>query len=500
MIINRAIVSTDNNPFYYDFWPLVAKAWRNMGIEPTVAVVGGLNLNHPSGTVIKVPQIEGISCGFISQVIRFIIPCMFPEEVSVIGDIDMIPLNKDYFTKNIAQYDEDDIVIFSSDAYPTELRYPMCYIAAKGKYFREIIGLKNTDQDTVENFIKDLHALNLKWDTDELFFAGQLHKSALLSKTVFLKRGWSPMAKNRIDRSHWKYSKLGLFFNKYIDVHCLRPMENHLRQLKNIVEYVDNGSDGSKYFSYITKKPARKLVNSLKLLKQNYIDQDLFGIKEKKTQGAEKNKIIAFSLFGNDARYTRGIKKIYQLYNSLLPDWKCRVYVAKDVDPKHIDSMIGLGFEVIIMNKSGIDARYTTWRFLAMEDGADAVIFRDLDSLPTLREKIMVEHWLASDKKFHIIRDHPNHHMLIMAGMCGIKRNDIRIKAVTKKYLLTNNYGVDQVFLAKMIYPLIKNDVMVHDVYPRFPDEDAIIIPFTAGEGFIGEVYTGEVIILDKNP
>jgi hypothetical protein len=43
-----------------------------------------------------------------------------------------------------------------------------------------------------------------------------------------------------------------------------------------------------------------------------------------------------------------------------------------------------------------------------------------------------------------------------------------------------------------MIYPLIKNDVMVHDVYARFPDEDAIIVPFTGGEGFIGEVYTGD--------
>ncbi|WP_295676188.1 hypothetical protein, partial [uncultured Mucilaginibacter sp.] len=495
----RAIVSTDNNPFYYDFWPLVAKAWRNIGIEPTVAVVGNLNLNHPSGTIIKVPQIEGISSGFISQVIRFIIPCLFPEEVSVIGDIDMIPLNKDYFTKNIAQYNEDDVVIFSSDAYTTELRYPMCYIAAKGKYFREIIGLQDTGEATIESFIKDLYALDKKWDTDELFFAEQLHKSALLSKTVFLKRGWSPMAKNRIDRSHWKYSKLGLFFNKYIDVHCLRPMENHLKQLNNIVEYVDHGSEGKNYFSYIQKKPAKAFANRLKLLKQNHFDKDLYAIAETINVTSPAKNMIAFSLFGNDALYTANIEKVVKSYHELLPGWKCRVYVAKDVDAKHIDLLSSNGCEVMIMEKTGVDARYTTWRFLAVEAGAEAVIIRDLDSVPTQREKIMIEEWLAADKDFHIIRDHMHHNALVMAGMWGIKKNDISIKKETRTHLLTNTYGVDQVFLEKVIYPRFKNNVLVHDRFPRFPDEDAIIIPFTAEEGFIGEVYRGEVAILNEN-
>lgn len=463
-----------------------------MGIEPTVAVVGNLNLNHPSGTIIKVPQIEGISSGFISQVIRFIIPCLFPDEVSVIGDIDMIPLSKDYFTKNIAQYSNDAVLIFSSDAYTTELRYPMCYIAAKGKYFQEIIGLKDTDEATVERFIKDLHALGKKWDTDELFFAEQLHKSALLSRTVFLQRGWNPMAKNRIDRSHWKYSKFGLFFNKYIDVHCLRPMEHHLNELKNIVDYVGLGSEGKKYFLYLQKKPAKALIDRLKLLKQNYFDKDLYAIAAKKNSTGPAKNIIAFSLFGNDAVYTANMEKVIKTYNELLPGWKCRVYVAKDIDANYIKLLTGNGCEVVIMENAGVDARYTTWRFLAIEEGAEAVIIRDLDSMPTLREKIMIEQWLASDKDFHIIRDHIHHNALVMAGMWGIKKSTISIKKETRKHLLTNNYGVDQVFLEKVIYPRFKNSVMVHDSFPRFPDEDALIIPFTPGEGFIGEVYAGD--------
>jgi len=460
-----------------------------MNFEPTVAVIGDLNLNHSCGTIVKTPLIDGISSGFIAQVIRFIIPCLFPEEVSIIGDIDMIPLKKDYFTKNIENYDNDSILIFSSDAYPTELRYPMCYIAAKGKYFQEIIGLKNTDPVTVESFIRDLYALDKKWHTDELFFAEQLHRSPLLKKTIFLNRGWNPMAKNRIDRSSWKYSKPGLFFNKYIDVHCLRPMDLHLKQLKNIIEYVDHGSEGRKYFNYLLKKPVRQLVNYLKLLKQNYIDKDMYSISETKNLNQSTNKIIAFSLFGNDPRYTANIEQVIHCYNQLFCDWKCRIYAAKDVDAKYIELLTALGCEIIIMEKTGIDARYTNWRFLAIEEGAEAVIIRDLDSLPTKREKIMIGQWLASDKKFHIIRDHVNHNSFVMAGMWGIKKNDIDIKKETKKHLMTNNYGIDQIFLGKVIYPLIKNDVMVHDSFPRFPDEIPIVIPFDEDEGFIGEVY-----------
>jgi hypothetical protein len=495
LIINRAIVSTDNNPLYYEFWPLVAKAWRNMGFEPTAAVIGDLNLNHSCGTIIKVPLIDGISSGFIAQVIRFIIPCMFPEEVSLIGDIDMVPLSIEYFTKNISQYDNEDIIIFSSDAYPAELRYPMCYIAAKGKHFQEIIGLKNTDPATIESFIKGLYALGKNWDTDELFFAEQLQRSSLFKKAILLNRGWNPMAKNRVDRSHWKYSRFGLFFNRYIDAHCLRPMDKHIKELKNIIEYVDHGSNGRKYFKHLQKKPARQLADHLKLLKQNYIDKDLFEVADKQNLNASKNKIIAFSLYGNDARYTENIATVIRSYQELLPDWKCRIYTAKDVEKKYTRLLTDLGCEIFGMAKTGIDARYTNWRFLAIEENADAVIIRDLDSLPTSREKVMIEQWLASDKKFHIIRDHINHNALIMAGMWGIKKNNVSIKKLTRKHLMTNNYGVDQLFLQNTIYPLFKNDVMVHDSFPRFPDEDPIIIPFTPGEGFIGEVYVNDAVL-----
>jgi hypothetical protein len=494
LIIQRAIVSTDANPFYYDFWPLAAKAWGNFKIAPVAAVVGDLNLNYEHGLVIKVPLIDNIPVGFIAQVIRFIIPCLFPDEVSVIGDIDMIPLNKAYFTQQVSPYDEDSIIIFSADAYKDQVRYPMCYIAAKGKYFQQIIGLKDTHWSTIKEFIEHLYALGLEWDTDELFFAKQLHQSPLLKKAVFLTRGgWAPAARNRIDRVKWYYSKLGLLTNQYIDAHCVRPLNTNLSKLKNLIAFVESGSDHKAFFRQSFKKPIKTAYLTFKHLKQILFDQDLYKILKTIPAKTVKTKIIAFSLYGNDPRYIENIVQTLASYNEWLPDWQHRLYVGSDVNNKTIQLLLDNRCEVIVMKRSGIDARYMNWRFLAMEDKVkEAIIIRDVDSFCTYREKLMVDEWLRSDKKFHIIRDHVNHTGRIMGGLWGIKKGliDINIKKETKKLLMINQYGMDMAFLNKVIYPLVKHDAIVHDSFPRFPDEEPIVIPLDINGGFIGEINT----------
>ncbi|MBB6110908.1 hypothetical protein SAMN05421821_10977 [Mucilaginibacter lappiensis] len=502
MIIQKAIVSTDANPFYYDFWPLTATAWSNFKIAPVVAVIGDLNLNYEHGLVIKVPLIDNIPTGFIAQVIRFIIPCLFPEEISVIGDIDMIPLSREYFTNQISQYDDDRIIIFSADAYKDQVRYPMCYIAAKGKFFQQIIGLKDTNWLTIKEFIESLYALGLHWETDELFFAKQLHESPLLKKTIFLTRGgWAPFARKRIDRGKWWYSKLGLFNNKYIDAHSIRPLNPNLSKLKNLINFVEAGSDHKAFFFQSFKNPVKAVYLAIKQLKQLLFDKDLYQVLKTIPAKAVKTKTIAFALYGNEPRYIENIDQTLASYNEWLPDWQCRLYIGSDVSAKTIQLLLDKQCEVIIMKRGGIDARYMNWRFLVIEDkNKDAVIIRDIDSFCTYREKLMIDEWLNSEKKFHIIRDHVNHTGRIMGGIWGIKKGliDIDIKKETKKLLMTNQYGMDMAFLNKIIYPLVKHDVMVHDSFPRFPDEEPIVIPLDNNAGFIGEINT-DIILRDRD-
>ncbi len=47
---------------------------------------------------------------------------------------------------------------------------------------------------------------------------------------------------------------------------------------------------------------------------------------------------------------------------------------------------------------------------------------RDLDSHISLREATAVAEWAASNRSYHIMRDHPFHSVEILGGMFGMRR------------------------------------------------------------------------------
>ena len=51
----------------------------------------------------------------------------------------------------------------------------------------------------------------------------------------------------------------------------------------------------------------------------------------------------------------------------------------------------------------------------------DLILSRDLDSRFSDREQEAVRDWLNSNKKFHIMRDHPDHGTEILGGTWGCK-------------------------------------------------------------------------------
>ena len=58
MKIDRVILSSDTNPYYLDFWPIVAKAWVKMGIKPTLALVGNepVEIDESLGDIIRIKR------------------------------------------------------------------------------------------------------------------------------------------------------------------------------------------------------------------------------------------------------------------------------------------------------------------------------------------------------------------------------------------------------------------------------------------------------------
>lgn len=242
MKIDRVIVSSDENEIYLPFWPLIAKAWKDMGIQPTLALIAhkGAKVDTSIGDVIYFEPIQGIPTSFFAQVIRLLLPIYFENDICLLSDIDMLPLNKAYFVDSIKKYSDDCFVTFrdqASDFYIKNNMFPMCYNVAKGSVFQEVF--KISDPQTIPRRIKYWYRARHGWYTDEIML-GKYLNSWEAKQFRLIKLGHK--VKRRIDRGRWEYNETLLKEGYYIDSHLLRPYSqyrseiDHLAHLMGFIE------------------------------------------------------------------------------------------------------------------------------------------------------------------------------------------------------------------------------------------------------------------------
>jgi hypothetical protein len=178
-------------------------------------------------------------------------------------------------------------------------------------------------------------------------------------------------------------------------------------------------------------------------------------------------KIISFSIFNNRPKDVIGLICNCILVPYIYPGWTCRIYYDNTVSVECINVLKSLPYtEFYNMTEHWLSSYdQKMWRFLAASDkNVDVMISRDADSWISKREFVCVEEWLKSDKIIHIIRDHCYHSKEMMAGMWGIKKNNLdiesKLKDMVEKYK-EPKLG-DQPFLKQYIYDKYKKDCFVH--------------------------------------
>ena len=186
--------------------------------------------------------------------------------------------------------------------------------------------------------------------------------------------------------------------------------------------------------------------------------------------------IVCFSLWGNDPKYTYTAVVNAKMVPKIYRGWTARFYVDDTVPLEIRNALIQYGAQVILVENDGRNYLKLFWRFLASDDqGVDFFISRDADAIVNIREKAAVDEWLASGKPFHMMRDHPEHAELIMAGMwggiSGLLPNLTRQAVEYYEAHETKWRWVDQDFLRDRVWPIIKNHSILHDTYYQFgPD------------------------------
>ena len=205
-------------------------------------------------------------------------------------------------------------------------------------------------------------------------------------------------------------------------------------------------------------------------------------------------KIISFSLYGKSPDYTLGAVANARHVSKAYPGWICRFYVADDVPENIISRLKDYDTEVINMGQR-LEHEAKFWRFFpAVDPEVDITLFRDSDSRFTKCELLMVNEWLDSGKKFHVMRtgDYP---YPVLAGLWGVRGNIPNWKETLETLQLAMKTEtvrvVDEKFLRNNIYPQMKGNVFVHEFESlRVVDEKFLhnnIYPQMKGNVFVHE-------------
>lgn len=262
--LRRPVVSTTIDAFYSFFTPLTCWMWERLGMAPIVFLVGEGHewASDPGGAVVlqQLKECPNTASVFVphtrkqefnpyllGQMTRLYVGCVMPgDDLCLTSDVDMWPLHDTWFSN--APLAENILTLFYSNAYSgnlykgkTHLRYPVCYMMARGRVFGEILGYQ-PGEDVEAAISRRLNSVYGE-GTEERFKhfegANYFQEEMLFGRLLAEWSGWPTRVENiprpgsrhghcggRVDRGGWVYhgrNEAGL-----IDAHLPRP--GHVRE------------------------------------------------------------------------------------------------------------------------------------------------------------------------------------------------------------------------------------------------------------------------------
>jgi len=244
MKLTDVVVSTNLNRLYLDFVPIFIKAWRTLFPEIRIHILLIAknipeDLKKYTDDIVLFKPIEGVSDVFVSQFIRILYPCICEADGGILTtDMDMIPMNKSYYTKCVDGLEDDCFAVFRSPfVWSNHVQTAICYNMATKKTWKEIFGMGSWEdirkclQEEFQKVEYDGKHGGVGWDTDQVV----LYKKIM---HWFYTKGGKPivlgddlMRYKRLDRIHKieqgetlaKEIQEGL----YSDYHMRRPYEDY---------------------------------------------------------------------------------------------------------------------------------------------------------------------------------------------------------------------------------------------------------------------------------
>ena len=242
------VMGCDGHQDYIGGLPLSCKVWNELNNSRALVIMAGSKeellrkykyqidwMRDAGARIFFTPIAHGFRPATTAQVGRLFahtIPWVDQNsDYLLTSDADMWPLSADWFAKNKSP---DKMSLWYANAAGGRT-YPLCYVGAFARIWREVMGDKKTFMQNLESAltgIPDRESMT-EWCWDEVYFSAQVKKwGGFPSRTHMVdRRGGPPI--DRIDRSKWPVNPN---IKGMVDAHLVRPVEKKYTQVRPILE------------------------------------------------------------------------------------------------------------------------------------------------------------------------------------------------------------------------------------------------------------------------
>lgn len=265
MKLDRIIVSSNENADYLEFSKIIGPAWKKLlpDVKVTLLCVTDKNKEEFSNIisfyddVIFLPNIDNIPSGNQAMASRMLMAATdtYKDEFIMLSDIDMLPLNRDFFIDSIDAISDDKFIALGGNAYNNSIKFPICYMIANQKTFAEILNPINLNyKDLVErmksvkgSFVNHditkpypINSIGPRFDDESLFSEFYLNWGGRNTRTVIINRAWNNgMAIERVDRISWNINMDRLNGNFLYDAHLPRPLSANIEKIQPLLTFLN---------------------------------------------------------------------------------------------------------------------------------------------------------------------------------------------------------------------------------------------------------------------
>ena len=249
MKLDCVLTACNKKPLYLNFIPIFIKAWTKLYPNVSVKIILISNdipiqFKKYKNNIILFKPLPNISTAFISQYIRLLYPAILNYKNGImITDIDILPMNRVYYTKNIKNIDNSKF-IYLRNVCLNNKQIAMCYNVGLNKTWGDIFNIK-----TIKDISKRLKDVFIKinyadkrgqsgWATDQIhFYKYVMNWNKRKSDFILLlnnKTGFK-----RLDRNTFKLNKKIKQLIKsgyYSDYHCYMSYNKYKYINDTIVE------------------------------------------------------------------------------------------------------------------------------------------------------------------------------------------------------------------------------------------------------------------------